>query len=216
MLDDYRRTFPYKLIGPIIDTEQLPTGDQLDQRRSLFPRCLARNNWCSRPPPPLCFPKKWKQKIAVDRKIEGGGVAERDRERDREKKRIEERRKFAPTPSRGREMEREGYEEEGREEKRGRRKKKEITDTETSRGSISIGGGRLTFGGPTTHCSPPPPLSPPTVHFFQLYPFQLPLNLTRAPRRVQIRHRTDSAPSKTRESVNVRSSRGNRVSPRTL
>lgn len=124
MLDDYRRTFPYKLIGPIIDTEQLPTGDQLDQRRSLFPRCLARNNWCSRPPPPLCFPKKWKQKIAVDRKIEGGGVAERDRERDREKKRIEERRKFAPTPSRGREIKREGYEEEGREQKRGRKKKK--------------------------------------------------------------------------------------------
>lgn len=70
MLDDYRRTFPYKLIGPIIDTEQLPTGDQLDQRRSLFPRCLARNNWCSRfpPPPPLLLSEKMKKSLTKNKK----------------------------------------------------------------------------------------------------------------------------------------------------
>lgn len=70
MLDDYRRTFPYKLIGPIIDTEQLPTGDQLDQRRSLFPRCLARNNWCSRfpSPPPLLLPEKMKKSLTKNKK----------------------------------------------------------------------------------------------------------------------------------------------------
>ena len=72
MLDDYRRTFPYKLIGPIIDTEQLPTGDQLDQRRSLFPRCLARNNWCSRfpSPPPLLLPEKMKKSLTKNKKKE--------------------------------------------------------------------------------------------------------------------------------------------------
>lgn len=29
--DDYRRTFPFKLIGPIINVEQLYAGDQLDR-----------------------------------------------------------------------------------------------------------------------------------------------------------------------------------------
>lgn len=32
MPDDYRRTFPFKLIGPIIDAEQLSAGNQLDQQ----------------------------------------------------------------------------------------------------------------------------------------------------------------------------------------
>lgn len=145
-----------------------------------------------------------------------GGRSSREgpRERQREKKNRRKTKIRTNSKSRKRDGER-GVRRGGKRREEGTQKKKEITDTETSRGSISIGGGRLTFGGPTTHCSPPPP-PPPTVHFFQLYPFQLPLNLTRAPRRVQIRHRTDSAPSKTRESVNVRSSRGNRVSPRTL
>lgn len=165
-------------------------------------------------PTPALLPEKMETKNRR-RPKNRGGRSSREGPRERQREKTNRRRKFAPTQSREREINREGYEEGEGEEKRGRRKKKEITDTETSRGSISIGGGRLTFGGPTTHCSPPPP-PPPTVHFFQLYPFQLPLNLTRAPRRVQIRHRTDSAPSKTRESVNVRSSRGNRVSPRTL
>lgn len=163
MLDDYRRTFPYKLIGPIIDTEQLPTGDQLDQRRSLFPRCPARNNWCSLPPPPLCFPKKWKQKIVVDRKREGGRGAERDRERVRERrKKIEERRKEDENTRRfEQERWREG-DEEG--EEKGDTKKKEasryryrnIAGTDLDRRKTHA---RWIDQQPTVR-------PPPTVHFF--------------------------------------------------
>lgn len=90
MLDDYRRTFPYKLIGPIIDTEQLPTGDQLDQRRSLFPRCLARNNWCSRFPslPPLLLPEKMKKSLTKNKKKmkEQGKIRTLQSRENREKK----------------------------------------------------------------------------------------------------------------------------------
>lgn len=151
MLDDYRRTFPYKLIGPIIDTEQLPTGDQLDQRRSLFPRCPARNNWCSLPPPPLCFPKKWKQKIVVDRKREGGRGAERDRERVRERRKKIEERRMEDENTRRFEQERWREGDEEVEEKGTRKKKRRAdTDTETSRGPISIGG-RLTLDGSTNN-----------------------------------------------------------------
>lgn len=162
------------------------------------------------------LPEKMETKNRRRPKNRGGRSSrERPRERQREKKNRRKTKIRTNSKSRKRDKER-GVRRGGKRTEEGtQKKKKEITDTETSRGSISIGGGRLTLGGPTTHCSPPPP-PPPTVHFFQLYPFQLPLNLTRAPRRVQIRHRTDSAPSKTRESVNVRSSRGNRVSPRTL
>lgn len=151
MLDDYRRTFPYKLIGPIIDTEQLPTGDQLDQRRSLFPRCPARNNWCSLPPPPLCFPKKWKQKIVVDRKREGGRGAERDRERERERrKKIEERRTEDENTRRFEQERWRERDEEGEEKGTRKKKRRADTDTETSRGPISIGG-RLTLDGSTNN-----------------------------------------------------------------
>lgn len=52
MRDDYRRTFPFKLIGPIIDAEQLSAGDQLDRQDLSMTRCLARNNWS------LCIVKK--------------------------------------------------------------------------------------------------------------------------------------------------------------
>lgn len=45
MRDDYRRTFPFKLIGPIIDAEQLSAGDQLDRQDLSMTCCLARNNW---------------------------------------------------------------------------------------------------------------------------------------------------------------------------
>lgn len=150
MLDDYRRTFPYKLIGPIIDTEQLPTGDQLDQRRSLFPRCPARNNWCSLPPPPLCFPKKWKQKIVVDRKREGGAEGDQERERERGGKRSKKDER--KTKIRADSSKRDGERGMKRGRRRGTRKKKRRadTDTETSRGPISIGG-RLTLDGSTNN-----------------------------------------------------------------
>lgn len=57
MPDDYRRTFPFKLIGPIIDAEQLSAGNQLDQQDLSTICCLARNNWS------LCVVKKKKKEM---------------------------------------------------------------------------------------------------------------------------------------------------------
>lgn len=148
MLDDYRRTFPYKLIGPIIDTEQLPTGDQLDQRRSLFPRCPARNNWCSLPPPPLCFPKKWKQKIVVDRKREGG--AEREKERGGKRSKKDERK----TKIRADSSKRDGERGMKRERRRGHEKKRgEPIPIPKHRGDRSRSEeDSRSMDRPTTHC----------------------------------------------------------------
>jgi hypothetical protein len=53
MYDDYRRTFPFKLIGPIIDAEQLSAGNQLD-RRDLSTASRARQGIIGA----YAFPKK--------------------------------------------------------------------------------------------------------------------------------------------------------------
>jgi len=53
MYDDYRRTFPFKLIGPIIDAEQLSAGNQLD-RQDLSTASRARQGIIGA----CAFPKK--------------------------------------------------------------------------------------------------------------------------------------------------------------